>query len=368
MTDLDPQLRAYFDTLVEQTRALRAEDIIHADPGRRYRRRRRGRVVAAIAIALAGLIGVAIVVLTGGSNGPVVSAGSSGTSRIYRDSANGFTLALPSGWRALRPASKTARPQALVEVLSPGRPPSGLATRCESSLAHGVTGARVWIGLLELRYPTPPLPPRPQSFTPQPGQYDPALAALGPITTLPGCPSPPTQMLFNFTDHQRKFQLELVAGPDAPGPRITQAYRILDSLRVATPGQLHRAPSPTVSIPTSLVPYIPPPPPQTVRIYILNSSGRPGAEATLAERLGSLGYSVIGSGTGTIPGRAFTNSAGQSVSITSCRVGFSGLGAATLARAAIGTATVYEPSPVLEGFIQSHGSDCLVIIGQAANH
>jgi hypothetical protein len=365
MSDLDTQLSSYLNALVERTPALRAEDIIHGAPRLNHdRRARRGRVAAiCLAIAFAVVIGTVVVVHARSSNGPVVSAGPNLVTRAYRDSTNGISLRLPPGWQALRPNASPAGPQALVEVRSPGEPPSALASPCLPAIAHGVTGGAIWIGLNEKRYTTGPIPTRPQTFAPQPGQYDPALVELGSITTPTGCPSL-TQILFDFTDHQRKFQFQIVAGPTATRPRITEAYSILDSLRATSPTELHRSPSPTVSIPTVVVPFVPAPLPQGVRVYILNGSGRPGADTTLADRLRSSGYTVVGSGIGTTPGEGLGNSTGQRISITSCRAGFSELGGAALAHAAFGPSGVSE-DPALEDFIQAHNSDCLLVIGSA---
>ena len=211
--------------------------------------------------------------------------------------------------------------------------------------------------------PHRPPAPRPQHFAPQPGQFDPAFAALGPIGAAYGCPHPATQILFNFIDHERKFQFEVIAGP---GASTAQTYRILDSLQIKTPAQLHRAPSPIVSVPTVLVPFAAPPRPQDVRVFVLNASNRPGIETTTANRLRNLGYTIAGTQAGTIPTRAFTDRSGQSVTITSCRPGFSQIGAGNLAEVAIGRGTVLE-DPTLAAFFQSHNSDCLVVIGQADN-
>jgi hypothetical protein len=367
MSELQTQLHDYLNTLVERTPALRVEDIIHAGPRTRPdRRARRGRRAAvSLAVAFAVVMGAVIAVHANNSTGPVVSAGPSLVTRAYRDETNGFSLKLPSGWRALRPAANPTGPQNLVDVRSPEGQTPGLVTRCRPSTVHGVSGGAIWIGLNEERYTTGPIPGRPETFAPQPGQYDPALAALGPITTPPGCPSP-TQILFDFIDHQRKFQFEIVAGPNASRARLTEAYGILDSLRVETPAQLHRSPSPTVSIPTVLVPYVPAPPPQGVRVYVVNGSNRSGADATLAARLRGLGYSVVGIETATTLGQGFTTASGQTLSITSCRAGFSELGAGTLAHAAFGPSGV-SGNAALEAFIEAHNSDCVVVIGQAPN-
>ena len=365
MSDLDHQLGDYMDLLVEGTAAVRAEDIIARPDARRRRPRRSGRLAAIVAVtAVVCLVGAVIAVLANRSTSPTVATGPHARTVSYHDQANGISLELPSGWRARRPNATRTGPQNLVEIRSPGRPPSSFVTRCVPVSAHGVTGARVWIELSEVRYPAGPLPARPASFAPQPGHFDPALAEVGHITTPPGCPPQPNLILFNFTDHQRKFQFAMVAGPAAPSPSITQAYGILDSLRVASARHLHRSPSPTVTTPTVLVPFVPAPPPSGVRVYVLNASNQPGADASVAARLATLGYAIAGTHTGTAPDPGFTNRSGQTVSLTSCRAGFSELGAATLARAAIGTATVSE-SAALETYIQTHNSDCLVVIGPA---
>ena len=373
MSDLDTQLRDYLNTLVERTPAVRAQDIIETSPGPSHHRPRRRRQAAAITVALAitALVGAVVLVRASSSNSPAVSTGPSLKTSTYDDRGNGISLTLSSGWRAQRPQRAPTPLQVLVEVRSPDRFPAGLATRCLPSSAHGVSGARLWIGLSEERYPTGPQPARPREFTPQKGgPFDPALVEFGPITTLPGCPSPPTAILFDFTDHQRKFQFEIVAGPDAPSTRLTQAYRILDSLHVATPHQLHRAPSPIVVTPTVLNPNIASPSPHAVRVDVVNASGRPGADTTLAVQLRGLGYTIAGTQTGPPPaaGPGYINAAGHSLSITACRVGFSERGAGTLADAAFGPSGVTEDAS-LEAFFQAHNSDCLVVIGQdnAAN-
>jgi hypothetical protein len=365
MRDLDIQLRDYMSTLVEQTTALRGEDIVAAAPrgGRRQPRHRRRVTAVAVAGVIATMIGVAAILLHR-STTSVVTAGPSGTTRTYHDQTNGLSLELPHGWQAVRPTgARRTGLRALVEVRSPGQLKPGPASRCVPSSTHGVSSNLVWIGLSELRYSTPPLPGRPQTFAPQPGVFDPALVALGPIGAAFGCPHPATQILFDFADHQRKFQFQVIAGPEAS---TAQTYRILDSLQVKTSAQLHRTPSPTASVRTDLVPFVARPRPQDVRVFILNASSQPGIETTTANRLRNLGYMIVGTQMGTTPSKAFTNSSGESLTLASCRPGFSETGAGQLASVGIGTSTVSSDTTV-QAFIQSHNTDCLIIIGQANN-
>jgi hypothetical protein len=365
MSDLRGQLQAYIGTLIDETTPVRGEDIIGARPRvprRRSGPRRRLATAVASAVIIVALT-VVIATLLHRSDNSVVSAGPHAT-RTYQDSANGFSIELPLGWHAARPAgTKGSGPQALVELRSSGHFPTGPPSRCVPVSTHGVTGNLIWIGLSEIRYNSGPLPIRPQSFAPQLGHFDPALVGLQPIGAAYGCPHPATQILFDFTDQQRKFQFQVIAGPEASTGR---AYQILDSLRVKSPAQLHRTPSPTVTVPTVLVPFAPPPQPQDVRVLILNASNQPGVEATTANRLRALGYRIIGAQVGPTPSAAFVNSSGQSLTLASCRAGFSATGAEQLAAAAIGTSTISSDT-TLQAFIQSHDADCLIIIGQANN-
>jgi len=180
-------------------------------------RRRRGVRVAALSTAVVVVVGVAVGVLVGGGSADSSRHIGVANQQTNTFSANGVTVGLPEGW-------KPARTSALGEVLGASTdgdaPNLWSAANCDPAHPIGEVLAPGDAFVSVRDDPRDYLNPRPPHFPP-------VLADCGGY----GVASP------RFTDGDRNFAALVVVGPDAPGPRRVEAFRILDSFKVEPSAQ-----------------------------------------------------------------------------------------------------------------------------------
>jgi hypothetical protein len=148
----------------------------------------------------------------------------------HADAGRGYSISFPDSWhRAREPMSRISEPRELLSLATV--PLSWHETDCEAFAGPaGVgMGARdVTVTLWERGHDPDSewldFPPRPQTFGPV---RDAAPAG-------PGCGEPPGTMIHwrNFSDSGRHLHTLVRIGPEAPPRAGSEAWRILNSLRL----------------------------------------------------------------------------------------------------------------------------------------
>jgi hypothetical protein len=148
----------------------------------------------------------------------------------HADPGRGYAISFPGSWlRATEPMSRIDEPRELVSLGTTAL--SRHSTDCEAfagsagvSMGPGDVVITLWERGHDPEARWSDFPPRPDRFGPVP-EAEPAG---------PGCGEPPGTMIHwrNFTDAGRHLHSLVRIGPDAPPSTATEAWTILDSLRL----------------------------------------------------------------------------------------------------------------------------------------
>jgi hypothetical protein len=223
--------------------------------GRRRRRRGLTLRIGVATVLAAATAGAVLVFVPGGRHTPSVSAPATRTSRrgwvTYLDRAAGFSIQAPSDWRglALRRSAYPALPFDQVFRLSfrPPHPQRRVLPPCYQP-------ERASIVINE--FVQPPSPPTRPIPIPGPARFDATLGSgLQPDrVSINGCPAANAGVFqqINVTEHARSYDLLLRFTSDAPPAARTEAYQILDSLKIAATVECPSARQPLAGVPDVL--------------------------------------------------------------------------------------------------------------------
>ena len=210
-------------------------------------------------------------------------AHAAGTSKsaAFEDVQNGFSLTIPPFWEQL-PLGVDPYPRDLLAVrwASPAEEDCG-----DGSLRSLDKQISVTLKELERSFDATDR----RSFDASSG----SLKTSPALPTTCGAPDRVIQTI-EFRDQGRSFRVLTVFGADATDEHRREVYDLLNSLQIRPAEELDRTPIRRGNQNGSAAPRGSEHAVQEVSVFVLNASGVPQADATMANRLRGLGYQISG--------------------------------------------------------------------------